>query len=135
MSPEDCLFCKISRGEILSQQLYEDEHTFAFLDINPVNAGHTLVIPKAHAEDLSTIRKDDLAAVMETVRMLAPKIERAVGADGFNIHINNRSAAGQVIFHSHVHIIPRFTNDGLTMWKHQAGVDLAKVAENIRKEI
>lgn len=135
MSPEECLFCKIVRGEILSHKIYEDEHTFAFLDISPVNPGHALVIPKTHAEDLSTIRKEDLAAVMETVRTIAPKIVRAVGADGFNVHINNRSAAGQVIFHSHVHIIPRFTGDGLAMWKHQEGVDLLKVAESIKHEM
>lgn len=135
MSPEECLFCKISKGEIPSQKIYEDERTFAFLDIGPVNPGHTLVIPKTHAEDLSTIRKEDLTAVMETVRMLAPKIERAVLADGFNVHINNRSAAGQVIFHSHVHIIPRFTGDGLSMWKHKEGVDLPSVAASIEKEI
>jgi histidine triad (HIT) family protein len=135
MSPEDCLFCKISEGKIPSHKLYEDERTFAFLDIGPVSPGHTLVIPKTHAEDLSTIRKEDLAAVMETVRTLAPKIERAVSADGFNIHINNRSAAGQIIFHSHVHIIPRFANDDLSMWKHKEGIDLTTVAEKVKAEI
>lgn len=117
MTPEDCLFCKIAEGKIPSEKIYEDEHTFAFLDINPINPGHTLVIPKHHAENIMTIKKEDLAAVMETVRHLAPIIQRAVNADGINIGINNGSAAGQIIFHAHVHVMPRFEGDGHEHWQ------------------
>jgi histidine triad (HIT) family protein len=137
MTPEDCLFCKIANGTIPSEKVYEDEHTFAFLDINPINIGHTLVIPKRHAENIMTIRKEELAAVMETVRMLAPVIQRAVDADGINIGINNGSAAGQVIFHTHVHIMPRFEGDGHEHWQKK---DISKEAITeagiaIRKEL
>ena len=133
----DCIFCKIISGEIPSYKFYEDELSFAFLDINPINKGHALVIPKNHAENIMTIKKKDFAAVMETVRMLSPKIQRAVGADGINIHINNGSAAGQMVFHSHVHVIPRFENDNLPMWetsdKMKAAINDSLVA--IKKEI
>ncbi len=137
MSPEDCLFCKIASGTIPSEKVYEDDHTFAFLDINPINKGHTLVIPKHHAENIMTIRKDDLAAVMETVRMLAPVIQRAVSADGINIGINNGSAAGQVIFHAHVHVMPRFDGDGHEHWqgKKLTAEEIASTAIAIRKEL
>ena len=111
----DCLFCKIIRGELPSQKIYEDEHTFAFLDIRPVNAGHTLVVPKNHATNIFDIAPEDWAAVSQTVRMLAIAIEKALEADGVNIAMNNREHAGQVIHHPHVHIIPRFKGDGLKL--------------------
>lgn len=87
----------------------------AFLDIRPVNAGHTLVVPKRHATNIFDISQEDWAAVAETVRKLAIAIESAVGADGVNIAMNNREHAGQVVHHPHVHIIPRFKNDGLKL--------------------
>ncbi len=111
----DCLFCKIVRGEVPSQKIYEDEKTFAFLDIRPVNAGHTLVVPKNHATNIFDISPEDWAAVAETVRKLAIAIEKGVSADGVNIAMNNREHAGQVIHHPHVHIIPRFKGDGLKL--------------------
>ena len=114
----DCLFCNIIAGEIPSEKIYEDEKTFAFLDINPVNPGHTLVLPKTHAINIFDITAEDWGAVMETVRTLATPIREAVGADGINIHVNNEEAAGQKVFHSHIHIIPRLTDDGLKHWEH-----------------
>lgn len=112
----NCIFCKIIRGEIPSQKIYENEHVFAFLDIHPINRGHTLVIPKAHHENIYTIPEDVYAHLMESVRMLAPKVKQAVGAHGVNIGINNEKAAGQLVFHMHVHIIPRFEGDGHEHW-------------------
>lgn len=137
MNKEDCLFCKIISGAIPSYKIFENEYTFAFLDINPINKGHTLIIPKNHAENIMTIRKDDFSEVMETVRMLTPKIQRAVDADGINIIINNCPAAGQVIFHSHVHIIPRFENDGHANWSVNDDEKkvVSETAELIKKEI
>lgn len=137
MHKDDCLFCKIITGDIPAEKIYEDEHTFAFLDIHPINTGHTLVIPKQHAENIMTIRKEDFAAVMETVRKLSPIIQRAVGADGINIGINNGSAAGQIIFHAHVHVMPRFENDGHTHWESKtlAKEDIAATGVAIRKEL
>jgi len=111
----DCIFCKIVRGELPSYKVYEDDKTIAFLDIHPVNAGHTLVVPKAHATNIFDILKEDWGAVAETVRVLSIAIEKGVGADGINIAMNNREHAGQVVDHPHVHIIPRFKGDGLKL--------------------
>ena len=112
----DCLFCKIVAGEIPSYKVYEDDATFAFLDISPVHEGHTLIVPKKHATTIFDIDSASWAAVTETVRMLAGPIEQAMQASGVNIMMNNRDTAGQVIDHVHVHIIPRFKGDGLHLW-------------------
>lgn len=111
----DCVFCKIIKGELPSYKVYEDEHALAFLDIRPVNAGHTLVIPKKHSHNIFDIAPEDWAAVAEVVRALAIAIEKGVQADGVNIAMNNREHAGQVVHHPHVHIIPRFKGDGLKL--------------------
>lgn len=112
----DCLFCKIVSGIAPSNSVYEDEHTYAFLDIHPINRGHTLVIPKLHHVNIYDTPVDIFQSVMKTVHMLAPKIKQAVGAEGINIGINNDSTAGQLVFHLHAHIIPRFTGDGHGAW-------------------
>lgn len=111
----DCIFCKIIQGELPSRKVYENEKTLAFLDIRPVNAGHTLVVPKNHSENIFDIEAADWAAVAEAVRKLAIGIEKGIGADGVNIAMNNREHAGQLVHHSHVHIIPRFKDDGLKL--------------------
>ncbi len=122
----DCLFCKIIAGEIPAEKIYEDEKTFAFLDINPVNPGHTLVIPKEHSKNILDISSESLARVMETVRKLSPAIKTGVSAEGINIHINNEQVAGQVVFHTHVHILPRFSDDGHRLWKGELYKDGAE---------
>ncbi len=111
----DCLFCKIIRGDLPSYKIYEDEHVLAILDIHPINAGHTLVMPKNHATNIFDIGKADWATVSEAVRFLSIAIEKALQADGVNIAMNNREHAGQVVPHPHVHIIPRFKNDGFKL--------------------
>ncbi len=113
---KDCLFCKIAAKEIPSNVIYEDGHTLAFLDIAPVNPGHTLVIPKEHATNIFNISSESWAAVAETARKIAGAVQAATGADGVNVNMNNGEVAGQVIFHTHVHIIPRHENDGLKHW-------------------
>jgi histidine triad (HIT) family protein len=129
----ECIFCKIIRGEMPSHVIYEDEKTFAFLDIRPVNAGHTLVIPKTHSTNIFDIEPDDWLAVAETVRKLAIAVEKGVKADGVNIAMNNREHAGQVVHHPHVHIIPRFKGDGLKLMPqrqykvHEAEETLANI--------
>ena len=112
----DCLFCKIVKGEVPSQKIYEDEDTFAFLDIHPINRGHTLVIPKTHHENMFAAPEEVFTKLMATVHLLAPKVKQAVGAEGINIGINNEAAAGQLVFHIHVHIIPRWSDDGHAQW-------------------
>lgn len=114
-----CIFCKIIGKEIPAEVIYDDDSVIAFLDIQPNNKGHTLVVPKAHHADLVQTPDDVLAKVMSVVRKLAPSIMDAVNAEGFNTIINTKPAAGQVIFHTHVHIIPRFSDDGLKHWPHK----------------
>ncbi len=111
----NCIFCKIVHGELPSYKVYEDDSVLAFLDIRPVNAGHTLVIPKKHSMNIFDIDSKDWIAVASKVRELAIGVEKGVGADGVNIAMNNREHAGQVVDHPHVHIIPRFKGDGLKL--------------------
>ena len=113
---QDCIFCKIIKGDIPSNKIYENDKVLAFLDIGPVNKGHTLVIPKKHCTNILDIETEDLDAVSEVVRKIAPAIKQAVDADGLTITSSNGEAAGQVVMHSHIHIIPRFEDDGLKLW-------------------
>ena len=103
--PEN-IFAKILMGEIPSHKLYEDDDTFAFLDIMPRTEGHALVITKEPAADLFGITPEGLGKLMAVVQALAPKIKKAVGADGVLIQQFNGAAAGQTVFHLHVHIVP-----------------------------
>lgn len=112
----DCLFCKIIRGEIPSMKVYEDDFSFAFLDISPVNPGHTLVVPKAHHQDVAAMPREDAERLFGTVHRIANAAPRAVGADAFNIGVNTGSVAGQIVPHAHVHVMPRFPGDGLIHW-------------------
>ncbi len=112
----DCLFCKIISGQLPCEKVYEDEDTFALLDIHPINRGHTLVVPKVHHENMYDTPPEIFAKVMKTAQLLSSKIKDAVGAQGINIGINNDAVAGQLVFHLHVHIIPRFEGDGHGSW-------------------
>jgi len=108
---EDCIFCSILEGEIPSHNVYEDEDTYAFLDVNPLGRGHTLVVPKHHAPSLTDLA-DNGKATFETVRRLAPHIADAVDAPAYNLGLNNGTEAGQEVPHVHFHILPRFEGDG-----------------------
>jgi histidine triad (HIT) family protein len=110
------IFSKIINREIPATIVYENEHTLAFLDAHPVNPGHTLVVPKKYFKDLYDIDDETLCHITRTVQKVARAVKHAVNADGINIHQNNEPAAGQVVFHTHTHIIPRFNNDGLPHW-------------------
>ena len=114
----ECLFCKIIAGEIPSYKVYEDADTLAFLDINPNNYGHTLVIPKDHFENIYTTPDETLCKTMIVVRKLATAVRNGMDADGINVTINNESAAGQVVDHLHIHIIPRHEGDWETKAQH-----------------
>ena len=109
----DNIFAKILRGEIPSTKLYEDENTYAMMDIMPRAAGHCLVIPKAAARNIFDVDPADLAAVMETTQKLARAVTKAFGADGVTIQQFNEPAGGQVVFHLHVHVIPRIAGERL----------------------
>lgn len=101
-----CIFCKIVRGEIPAVKVYENESTVAFMDIQPASLGHTLIIPKAHASNLSDIAEADLLAVAATTQRVAHAVQRALSPDGIRITQLNGAAAGQTVLHYHVHIIP-----------------------------
>ncbi|MBP6924485.1 MAG: HIT family protein [Candidatus Pacebacteria bacterium] len=107
------IFSKIIAGELPSFKVYEDEKVFAFLDINPIQPGHTLVVPKTPSEDALSTNPEDLAHIMVVGQRLAKVIMETTECDGINFLINNGKAAGQVVFHTHLHIIPRFDNDGV----------------------
>jgi len=113
---DECIFCKIIKGELPCSKVFEDEKFFAFLDIGPVNKGHTLVIPKKHYKNLFDMPEEELKGYMEAIQKVSKAVMKGVDADGVNINMNNESAAGQVVMHAHVHIIPRFNGDGLKLW-------------------
>ncbi len=138
MIMDGCLFCKIINNEISAEKIYEDENVLAFLDINPINVGHTLVIPKNHSDSLLDTPIEDWLSVSEVAYRLAPKIKDAVDADGINIGMNIGAPAGQVIFHTHLHIMPRFSGDGYKLWKgtpYKDEQEIQTVADRIRSKI
>ncbi len=112
----DCLFCKIATGEIPSYTVYETEHVRAFLDIYPIHPGHVLVVPKNHSTDLLDTDAEILGHMIAAAKHVAPAVISATKADGLNIGMNNKEAAGQEIFHIHLHVIPRYKDDGLKTW-------------------
>jgi len=107
-----CLFCKIIRGEIPAHKVYEDGTGFAFLDINPRNPGHTLVIPKEHHETLLDMPDEEAAEYFKSVKHVAGLVKNGVNAQGLSISSSNGQAAGQVVAHLHFHVIPRFSSEG-----------------------
>lgn len=137
MSAADCIFCKIVARELPAQIVYEDADTLAFLDINPINPGHTLVIPKEHSTDVFDIDEKNWAAVMKSSRIVAHALERALKTDGINLGMNNRAGAGQVVFHAHVHVMPRFAGDPHSLWKGKpyAEGEFAAMGEKIRASL
>jgi histidine triad (HIT) family protein len=122
MSDDKCLFCQIVSGELPATVVHEDDKTVAFMDINPGTRGHLLVIPRAHAADLHEIGDEDLAAVARTARELADRARDRLGAEGVNVIQNNGSAAWQTVFHYHVHVVPRYRDDGIRLpWVPRPG--------------
>ncbi|MBN2330260.1 MAG: HIT family protein [Candidatus Aenigmarchaeota archaeon] len=107
-----CLFCKIISGEIPSKKVYSDENIFSFLDINPRNPGHALVIPKKHYTTILDMPGREVGKLFEGVRMVASAVKNGSSADGLSIVQSNGKAAGQVVTHVHVHIIPRYMSEG-----------------------
>ncbi len=120
MKDPNCVFCKIAANEIPSKKVYEDEYYLAFLDINPANAGHALIIPKQHYQTIISIPEDDLFGLMKVIKRLAAAVRETMVADGLNIHQSNGTVAGQIIPHLHFHLIPRYKDDGFGFgWPHK----------------
>ncbi|MEI2703466.1 MAG: HIT family protein [Baekduia sp.] len=112
----DCLFCRIVARELPATIIAEDEVTLAFMDINPAVDGHVLVIPKAHSRDVLEIGDDDLAAASRMVREVAARVKDVLGAGGVNVHNCAGAEAGQTVFHTHFHVIPRSAGDPLRLF-------------------
>jgi len=107
----ECIFCNIRDKKSEAEIVFEDENILAFLDIQPINYGHTLVIPKKHYDNFLTVPKDELDRLIHATQFIAGAVKRSMNADGFNVISNNGNPAGQSVYHFHFHIIPRFNND------------------------
>ena len=125
---ENCIFCKITRNEIPSVKIYEDNETIAFLDISPDTRGHTLVIPKSHYENIYGLPVETWCLMNIAAQKMAMALKTSLSADGINVAMNNESAAHQLVFHAHIHIIPRYNDFEDKKYTYLAGEmeDLAK---------
>ena len=130
----DCIFCKIIAGEIPAVTVLDEELVLAFMDINPSSPGHMLVVPKKHAENIFEISETDLAAVMKAVKRCATAVKEALKAEGVTVLQLNGKASDQIVPHLHIHIIPRWQNDGLPMstWEMKKG-DMEEIKDIARK--
>ena len=130
---ENCIFCKIANVEIPSATLYEDEDFRVILDLGPASKGHALILPKTHAANIYEISDEMAAKAMVLAKKMASKLTEVLNCDGFNIVQNNGEAAGQTVFHFHMHLIPRYKNDGVGIqWKPGTLTDEVK-AEILEK--
>ena len=135
---EDCVFCKIVKGEIPATKVYEDDSIISFLDIYPANKGHTLVVTKEHFETLLDLPDELLAKLTDVTKKVAEGVVRGLRTDGFNILMNNKKVSGQLVPHTHFHIIPRFEGDGINLqWVHKQYVnnEMADFRERIVRNI
>lgn len=135
----DCIFCKIIAGKIPSSKIYEDDKVLAFLDISQTTKGHTLVIPKEHVRNMLEMSDQTAADVFARLPKLARAIKTATGAKGLNILNNNEEVAGQTVFHAHIHIIPRYSDQdevGITFTEHEPDFEaLGQLAQAIASEV
>ena len=136
---DDCIFCQIGQKKIPANIVYEDQNAVAFLDIHPANKGHALVIPKNHIEDLLALTEEQNKELFAVVQRVAEGIKKATNADALNIVQNNGAAAGQIIPHVHIHIIPRFEKDGLNLGAFRQGKyegnEISAVRDAIKSKI
>ena len=130
---EDCIFCKIIRGEIPSLKFYEDSSVIAVLDINPANYGHALIIPKQHFATIDEAPEGALCDAMKVAKMIASKLKQNFGAQGVNIIQNNGKAAGQIVHHFHIHVIPRYEGDKVYITYERMQPDPEKMKEALEK--
>jgi len=135
---DECIFCKIIKGEIPASKVFEDEHVLAFLDIGPVSEGHCLVVPKDHYKRLDDCPEEVAVAVVGKIGLIAKAILAATDAQGYNLLSNNGRCAGQLVEHVHFHIIPRRPGDGVfTPWpsKEYPPGRAAELTEKIKQHI
>ncbi len=135
---EECIFCKIIKGGIPGHKVYEDEKTFAFLDINPMNIGHTLVVPKNHMSKITLTEEEDLLALAKTLKKVIKGVEESLGVDNLNVFVNQGRDAGQLVPHLHYHVVPRHRGDGVEFDVPQRKLseeEFEDLAEKIRNAI
>jgi histidine triad (HIT) family protein len=137
---EDCIFCKIIKGDIPCHKIYEDQKVLAFADINPIAEGHTLVIPKRHAADLWEIQEDDLTAIHAASKKIARAMKKALAPIGVACLQLNGKGANQVVLHYHLHLVPRLANGPelpMTSWELKSGdlEAIKKTTEKIQKAL
>jgi histidine triad (HIT) family protein len=132
---DDCIFCKIVAGELPSEIVQEDEHTVAFMDLNPWTRGHALVVPRNHSRNLYAAPEEDLERASLAAKRLSLTMRDRLGADGVNLLICCEPAAWQTVFHLHIHVIPRYDDDPLQLPVRPRQVEadeLAQVAAELR---
>lgn len=134
MKKDNCIFCKIIGGEIPSHVLYEDEQFKVILDVNPATKGYALILPKEHYANLYELPEETAADAMKLAQRMMRKMTEKLDCDGFNIVQNNGEAAGQTVFHFHMHLIPRYKNDGEIL-KYIAGDPGPEELERIKKTL
>lgn len=136
MADENCIFCKIIAGEIPSTAVYEDDDFRAILDVNPAARGHVIILPKKHAANIFELEEEDAAKIFPVAKKIASALMKTYDCDGVNVLQNNGEAAGQTVFHLHVHVIPRYYDDDVNIiWEPGETPDLEKVAEEIKKNL
>jgi histidine triad (HIT) family protein len=111
MKDNNCIFCKIANGEIPAATIHEDDEFRVILDLGPASKGHALILPKNHFANIFELDEETTAKAFTLAKKMADKMTKALGCDGFNIVQNNGEAAGQTVFHFHIHLIPRYEND------------------------
>ncbi len=134
---DGCIFCKIANGEIPTNTIFEDDNYRVILDNGPATKGHALVLPKKHYADLFEIPEDVLSGAAVTAKKVAEKMKKNLGCDGLNLVQNNGAAAGQSVLHFHLHIIPRYANDGQhILWKptSPSAEELVAIKDEIVKD-
>lgn len=134
MRDETCIFCKIAAGEIPAKTLYEDEEFRVILDLGPATRGHALILPKNHYRNLFELPDEEAEKVMVLAKKMAVRIREKLHCDGFNLVQNNEEVAGQTVFHFHMHLIPRYKDDGQVIGWNPGKSEDAEL-EEIRREI
>ncbi|MCR5201669.1 MAG: HIT family protein [Lachnospiraceae bacterium] len=133
---DNCIFCKIIKGEIPSNKIYDDEDFMVMLDISPASKGHAVLLPKYHAENLFELPDEYKEKALKVAGKCAAAIKKTLNCDGINILQNNGEAAGQTVFHFHIHIIPRMSGDNLGItWVQKTAEDNEKLAEEIKSNM
>ena len=131
----DCIFCKIASGAVPAAKIYEDDLVFAFLDIGPINPGHVLVIPKEHHESASTIPEATAGRMFRVGARIGIALKRLDAYDAYNLHLADGTAAGQVVMHAHLHVIPRGVNDQFHWNWRQIPYEVDAAKEALQAEI